>query len=59
MLVTPVNTAYPTVSKTRPVSWESATRAVAQAKANDNPALEVTKKVPSASFKGQFLDVLS
>ena len=59
MLVTPVNTAYPTVSKTRPVSWEAVTKRVANVKANDNPAFEITKSVPTPAFKGQFIDLLS
>ena len=59
MVVTPVNTAYQPVSKTRPVSWENVTKRVANVKANDNPALEITKKVPAQQFKGQFIDLLS
>jgi len=59
MLVTPVNTAYQPVSKTRPISWENVTKRVATVKANDNPALEITRQVPTQQFKGQFIDLLS
>lgn len=59
MLVSPVNTAYQPVSKTRPVSWENVTKRVANAVVNDNPAVEITKKVPAQQFKGQFIDLLS
>lgn len=59
MLVTPVNTAYQPVSKTRPISWQNVAKSVANAKANDNPALEITKNVPTDQFKGRFIDVLS
>jgi len=59
MLVTPVNTAYQPVAKTRPVNWENVTKRVANSKANDNPALEITKNVPPQQFKGQFIDLLS
>ncbi len=59
MLVTPVNTAYQPVSKTRAVSWENMTKRVAANVANDSPAIEITKKVPAQQFKGQFIDLLS
>ncbi|PZP56004.1 MAG: hypothetical protein DI586_05160 [Micavibrio aeruginosavorus] len=59
MLVTPVNTAYQPVSKTRPVSWENVTKRVTANTVNDNPAMEITKKVPAQQFKGQFVDLLS
>lgn len=59
MVVTPVNTAHQPVSKTRPVSWELVAKRAGIAKANDNPALEITRTVPTAGAKGQFLDLLS
>ena len=59
MLVTPVNTTYQPVSKTKPISWDAMTKRVANSKANDNPALEITKQVPTQQFKGQFIDLLS
>ncbi len=58
MLVTPVNTAYQPVSKTRAVSWDNFTKRVTERVAND-PAVEITKKVPAQQFKGQFIDLLS
>lgn len=59
MLVTPVNTAHQTVPKTRALSWDGFARNVSNMKANDNPAMEVTKRVPAPEFKGQFVDLLS
>lgn len=64
MLVTPVKTAYQPVPKAHsvsrpPISWENVTKGVANSKVNDNPAIEITKKVPTQQFKGQFVDLLS
>lgn len=62
MLVTPVTNPYQPVAKTRPkseVSWANMTQRVANTKANDNPALEITRQVPAQQFKGQFIDLLS
>ncbi len=59
MVVTPVNTAYQPVSKTRPVSWENVNKRAANVKANDNPAVAITRNVPAPQFKGQFVDLLS
>ena len=59
MLVPPVSVASAPVSKSRPVSWENVNRRIEAVTSNDNPAVEITKKVPSQQFKGQFIDLLS
>ena len=59
MFVIPVETAYRPLAETHAVGgWGSLNKRVRQSKANDNPALEITRTVPADS-KGQFLDVLS
>jgi hypothetical protein len=68
MIVTPIRTTYKPVDAVRsdreeqgsPRSFADLMGLQARAKANDNPAVAVTRNVPSgAAVNGQFFDLLA